>query len=141
MAGGVRTLLIKWLSDTKDVDKGAKKASGALSKIGTIAAGAFTADAAMAAGKAALDFGKDAVKAAMDDQKSQTILANTLKNTTHARGPEIASVEKYIGKLADQTGVMDDELRPAFATLVRSTHSVGGAQKLMSTAMDISAGT
>lgn len=141
MAGGVRTLLVKWVTDTKDIEKGSKKATGALSKIGTVAAGVFTADAAEQAGKAVFDFGKKSVAAAQDDQKSQAILAQTLKNTTRARGPEIESVEKYIGKLGDATGVARDELRPAFASLVRSTHSVGGAQKLMGTAMNISAGT
>ena len=97
-------------------------------KIATAAVGAF-----------ALKLGKDAVQAAIDDEKSQALLANTLRNTTGATSAAIAGVEDYITALQKSTSVADDELRPALARLASATGSVALGQNLMSTALDVSA--
>lgn len=81
----------------------------------------------------------DSVKAAAEDAKSQRLLAKQLTNTTKASAKQIKSVEKFIDKTSMATGVVDDELRPAFANLVRGTGSVAKAQKLMTIALDGSA--
>ena len=47
--------------------------------------------AALAAGAFAAKIGYDAVKAAMEDQKSQVLLANSLRNTVGATDAAIAS--------------------------------------------------
>lgn len=87
----------------------------------------------------AIKMGKDAVQAAMEDEKSQAMLANALRNTTGATASAIAGVEDYITSLQKTYSVTDDELRPALARLAAATGSVANGQKLMSTALDVSA--
>jgi hypothetical protein len=87
----------------------------------------------------AVKIGKDAVQAAIADQKSQALLANTLRNTTGATEGAITGVESYITSLQKQFNVVDDDLRPAMARLVGATGSVEAAQGLMQTSLDVSA--
>jgi len=113
----------------KQFDKFAKRSALAFAAAGA-AVGAFT-----------LKVGTDAVRAAMEDQKSQALLASTLKNTVGATDAVIASTEDYITLLQKEVSVSDDELRPALATLARATGDVASAQSLLGTALNISAGT
>lgn len=83
----------------------------------------------------------DATKAAIEDEKSQALLAEQLKKTTGATDAQIASVEKQIGKWQTAAGVADDQLRPAYANLVRNTGNVTDANNLMAIALDVSAGS
>ena len=83
----------------------------------------------------------DGVKAALDDEKAQRILAQTLENTTGATVAQIAAVEDYITQTSLAVGVTDDQLRPAFSRLVRSTKDTEEAQKLLNLALDISSAT
>jgi len=84
---------------------------------------------------------KNATKAASDDRKSQGLLAQALRNTVGATSSAIAGAESYIKKTQLQTAVLDDELRPALATAVRATGSLAGGQKVLDTALNVSAGT
>ena len=84
-------------------------------------------------GAAAVKFGQ----AAAEDQLSATKLATTLKTVTGAGQKQIDSVEKYIQKSMMWAGVADDEIRPAFDRLVRSTRNIGQAQKLTNLALEI----
>lgn len=130
---------------TQYSDKGSKAAQKDIAKLGqrfddfsrrTVRAfGIATA----AVGAFAVKVGKDAVKAAIADQKSQVLLANSLRNTTGATTAAIASVESYISKLQVQVGVADDELRPALSRLAAVTGDVAVAQQLLGTALDVSA--
>lgn len=95
--------------------------------------------AAAASAAFAVKIGKDSIEAAIADQKSQALLANTLRNTTGATNEAIAGVETYINRLQKQFNVVDDDLRPAMARLVGATGSVAAAQGLMQTALDVSA--
>ena len=81
------------------------------------------------------------VKAAVEDEAAQAQLARALVNVTGATDAQIASVEKQISAMQMATGVADDELRPAFASLLRGTNNVAMATDALSLAMDISAGT
>lgn len=83
----------------------------------------------------------DATKAAVEDSKAQAILAKQLENTTGANKDQIKSVETSISKWQTQFGILDDQLRPAYATLIRSTGDVTSANKLMAIALDASAAT
>ena len=130
---------------TQYSDKGSKAANKDINKLGK-QFDAFAKKSAKAFGIAAgaaaafaLKIGKDAVQAAMADQKSQALLANSLKNTTGATNAAIASVESYVSNLQLQVGVTDDELRPSLATLAAVTGSVTAAQGLLGTALDVSA--
>ena len=81
----------------------------------------------------------DSVKAFAADEKAAANLANTLQNLGLATFT--ASVESMIDKIQLATGIMDDELRPAFQTLVTSTGSAIKAQELLKLALDVSAGS
>lgn len=94
-----------------------------------------------AAGAAIGAYAKVAIENAAADEKAQRNLALTIENTTAATAAQIAGVEDYISKVSLQIGVTDDELRPAFGRLVRSTKDVEDAQRLLNLALDISAAT
>ena len=147
MAGQSRTLKLSILGDVDQLNKSLKAANADVenssSKIGDFGkkAGLAFAAAGAAAGAYAIKIGIDGVKAALEDEKAQRILALTLENTTKATAAQIAEVEKYITKTSLAVGVTDDQLRPAFSRLVRSTKDVEEAQKLLSLALDISSAT
>lgn len=116
------------LNLTKGFDRMAKRSAKAFG-IAAAAGAAF-----------AVKIGVDSVKAAIADEKSQALLANSLRNTTGANDEVIASVEKYIDSAQRALGITDDELRPAFAKLASLTGNVAHAQGLLGIAMDVSAG-
>lgn len=81
----------------------------------------------------------DAAKAAVEDQKSQALLAKQLETTTGANKAQIAVVESSIAKWQTQASVLDDELRPAYSSLIRSTGDITAANRLMDIALNASA--
>ena len=119
---------------TKDISKMEKKFGDFANK----AAKSFGL-AALAAGAFAVKVGYDAVKAATEDQKSQTLLANSLRNTVGATDASIAATEEWITTTQAAFGVADDLLRPALARLAAVSGSVTKAQTLMGVALDIAA--
>jgi hypothetical protein len=88
---------------------------------------------------ALLNFSKKAVNAFAADQKAAKSLEVQLKNT----GNEFSApaVEMYIANLQKISGVLDDELRPAFQSLLTVTKSVELSQYGLNTALEVSAGT
>ena len=88
-----------------------------------------------------LSYAKASVKAFAEDDKAATALGTTLKNLGLAYGSNIGTVNGFISRLELQTGVLDDELRPAMDRLLRATGDVTKSQELLSLALDISAGT
>lgn len=144
---GSRTLKLSILGDVDNLNKSLKTATedvdtfgDKITKAGKVIGAAFVA-AAAAAGAYAVKIGVDGVKAALEDEKAQRILAKTLENTTGATNAQIAAVEEYITQTALAVGVTDDQLRPAFSRLVRSTKDTEEAQKLLNLALDISSAT
>jgi len=92
-------------------------------------------------GAAVLAYAKKSIKAAAEDQAAQASLAQTLKNLGLETGNTAEAVNGFISNLERQTGIVDDELRPAMDRLLRATGSVSESQKLLGLALDISAGT
>ena len=147
MASDSRTLKLAILGEVKDLSasltQGSKEVNSFGDKIGKFgkkAAIAFAAAGAAAvayAGKLAID----GVKAAIEDEAAQAKLATTLRNVTGATNAQIAAVESQLLKTSLLTGVTDDELRPSFERLVRSTKDTEEALKLQQLALDISAGS
>lgn len=90
---------------------------------------------------AVLAFGRASVKAFAEDDKAATALGTTLKNLNLAYGSNIGTVNGYISRLEAQTGVLDDELRPAMDRLLRATGDVAKSQELLNLALDVAAGT
>ena len=120
----------------KGVGKEADTASDKFKRMGKVAATSFVAVAG-----AAVAFATSAAKAAVEDQKSQKMLAASIKNTAKATDAQVKSTEDFITKMQLTYGIADDKLRPAFSTLTRATGDLTESQNLMQVAMDVSAGT
>jgi hypothetical protein len=117
--------------NSKGIDKAIKEFNS-LESVGAkanfaIKKAALPAAAAMAGLGAALF---SATKDAVEDAAAQSELARQLTATTGANDKQIASVEEWISAQGRVLGITDDELRPAFAGLVRATSSVSEAKKL-----------
>lgn len=143
MASASRTLTLKLLADINNFTDGLNK-STAQTKTATEQIADFGKKAALAfaaVGAAALAYAKQAVEAAAQDEAAQIKLAATINATTNATQGQIAEVEKWITKTSIAIGVTDDELRPAFDRLIRSTNNVEEAQKLLNLALDLQAAT
>ena len=102
-----------------------------------VAAFAAIGAAAFQAGQQLLGF----ARMAADDEKAQKQLALSIRASTKATDAQIASVEDYIDVTQRAVGVADDELRPAYARIIRSTRDFDKAQKLLNVALNVSAGT
>lgn len=132
---------IKAVIATQYDDSGLKKAQ---KSVGSFAKGLKTTLAGIGIG---LSIGaitnelERAAKAATADVKAQALLAQQLRNTTGATNDQIAGTEAFIQKLQLQTSVLDDQLRPAMASLVRATGDVSKSQGLLALATDVSAAT
>ncbi|CAB5218575.1 hypothetical protein UFOVP219_35 [uncultured Caudovirales phage] len=126
------SVIIKLLS--KFDDSGIKKAQhgfGGLKKtLGAIGIGLGLKEVA--------DGLMEAAKAASADQKSTQLLNNQLVKNAHATKAQVKQNDKFIESLSLQSGILDDNLRPAMAKLARGTGSVAQAQKLMKIALDAS---
>ena len=131
------TLVVSALStfDNKGLKKGKKEVSAfekQVKSFGKVFAGVFSATAL-------LNYSKNAVKAFMADEKAAKSLEQQLKNTGYAFAAP--SVEYYISNLQKVSGVLDDELRPAFQQLLTASGSITKSQEALNTALDISAAT
>jgi hypothetical protein len=136
-----RSLYVGLKADTKSFGKSLSTAEKNLQRFknGVKVLGTAVAASFAAMGAAALLFGKSAITAALEDQKSQVLLARTIKNNAKARKGLIKDSEKTVNALQNQFNITDDKLRPAFAKLVIATKSVSKSQKIIRTAIDISA--
>jgi hypothetical protein len=84
-------------------------------------------------------FGKASVQAFAADEKAAKSLSLALQNT--GNGFAGIATEGFIARMQDTYNVLDDELRPAFQTLLNATGSVTTAQKGLQLALDVSRGT
>lgn len=140
---GDRTLKLSILADVsnlaKSLNQGSKEVEGFGTQIANISEKAVKAFAAIgvAVGAASLAF----AKAAAEDEAAANKLASTIGAVTGATEKQISAVEEYIKTTSLATGITDDQLRPAYERLVRSTQSVEEATKLLNLALDLSAAT
>ena len=131
------TLVVSALStfDNKGLKKGKKEVSAfekQVKSFGKVFAGVFSATAVV-------NFGKKSVQAFMADEKAAKALEQQLKNVGYQFSAP--GVEKYIASLQQATGVLDDQLRPAFQSLLTVTGSITTSQDALNTALNISAAT
>jgi hypothetical protein len=143
MATGNRTLKLSILADVDelkkslgDANKSVESSASKISDFGKKAALAFAA-----VGAAATAFAVQAVKNAAQDEAAQRKLEETIRASTKATEAQTRAVGDYIDATSIAVGITDDELRPAFSRLVRSTNDVQEAQKLLNLALDITAAT
>ncbi len=137
-----KTLTIFLAADTKKLSQGLNSANKELTGFGGTLKnmlGPALIGATAAAGALAVKLGVDGVQAAIEDQKAAESLAQTLENLGLAH--DTAPVEGFIDALQRQTGVADDQLRPAFDRLVRSIGDTAQAQDALKLALDVSAGS
>jgi hypothetical protein len=140
---GVPKVKITFDADLDELKKGVKSATTEVSSFSDRVTdfGKKAALAFAAAGAAAGAYATKAIKNALDDEAAQRKLTETLKASTSATDAQIASVGAWIDKTSLAIGVTDDQLRPAFSRLARSTNDVEEAQKLLNLSLDISAAT
>lgn len=122
-------------------DKGVKDANKSLGgfdksikNLGKSIAGVFAA-------QKVVSFFASSVRGAMEDQKAQIQLEKSIRNTTTATSAQINGLRSFIQTTQFSTGVLDDQLRPALNRLVLATGDVEQSQKLLTLALDVSAGT
>jgi len=133
MANLIVSAIAKW--NGKDFTKAQKQTNAFQKSVGNLAK---TFVGLYSATKIA-QFGKSSVKAFLADDKAAKALGKTLDNTGNSFAK--IGVEKFIASLQKQTGVLDDQLRPAFQQLLVATGSVTKAQDGLSVALDVAAGT
>ena len=118
----------------KDADKSMKGFEKSVKRVGYLFGGGYL-------GAKVLGFSKVAVKAFAADDNAARSLGLTIKNLGLGYEGASKSVNDYISNLEKQTGVLDDELRPAMDRMLRATGSITKAQDLLGLSLDIAAGT
>jgi len=133
MANVVVSAIATW--NGKALNKGKKEISAfdkQVNKLGKTFAGVFGA-------QQLFQFSKRAVQAFTADEKAAKALEVQLRNTGFAFSAP--AVEDYIANLQRVTGVLDDQLRPAFQQLLTATGSITKSQEALNTALNVSAAT
>ena len=132
---------------TQYSDKGSKQAQKDIAKLGKRidAFGKKATKAFAAVGVAtavmAVKIGTDAVKAAIEENRTQAVLANTLRNVAGATDATIKKVDEYIDAQEMLSTVSDSDLRASFGRLVSISGDVTEAMRLQTVALDVAAGT
>lgn len=96
----------------KDADKSLKGFEKSVKQVGYLFGGGYL-------GAKVLGFSKDSLKAFLDDEAAANRLSLAVKNL----GMEFANpyIANYINQLEQTAKVADDELRPAFQSLLQQT--------------------
>lgn len=77
---------------------------------------------------------------ALDDEQSMRLLAKSMDNSIKGQDKLKAGVEDTVSRLSLLAAVTDDEIRPAFAGLIRATKDVKKSSSLMQVSLDVAAG-
>ena len=86
-----------------------------------------------------LSYSKNAINAFVADERAAKSLEVQLNNLGYSFSAP--GVELYIGNLQKMYGVLDDQLRPAFQTLITASGSLTQSQKALELALNVSAAT
>jgi hypothetical protein len=141
MASKTAAISVNVIADAAKFKAGLKEAEAAAGSFDNQMKNLAKGVAAAVGTAAVINFGKAAVSAAMDDAAAQVELQRQLVASTGATAAQVAAVEDYISKTQRATGVLDDQLRPAFATLTRFTKDQTKSQNLLNIALEISTAT
>jgi hypothetical protein len=125
--------------DSKADLKGFKEAETAATKLNKSIKTLATSLGVAYGTRAVVNFGKAAVKAFAEDQAATIRLAKAVDNLGMAyANPQIT---KFISDLEKSSGIVDEQLRPAFQALLTTTKDLGTAYTLLNDAIDISRGS
>jgi hypothetical protein len=113
-------------------DKATKKADKAFGALGRKFAAVFSV-------AAVVKFGKASIKAFSDSQKEAALLATQLNSVN--LGFSSPFINEFIDKLELASGVAGGDLTNAFISLSQATGDASTAQKILTTALDVSLGT
>lgn len=116
----------------KDLEKSTKKSDKLLGGLSKQLASTFSVVAITA-------YGKTAVKAFLSEEKAVRRLNIALQNTS--QGLKALQAEDFISNLQRTARVADDQLRPALTQLINAGIDFEQSQKLLKTALDVSAGS
>jgi hypothetical protein len=141
MANKSAAISVNVIADAAKFKAGLKEAEVAAGSFDTQMKNLAKGVAAAIGTAAIIRFGKESVNAAMSDAAAQVELQRQLEASTNATASQVAQVEDFIKKTQNATGVLDDQLRPAFATLTRFTKNQTESQNLLNLALDISTAT
>jgi len=147
-----RDLTVQFKGDATGIKHASEESSTALKNVGEAASGhggllskltpVFDPISLVTQGLGMLvDVGKEFVQTAIDSNKSAAALDGVLRNVTHSTNNQVDAQEKWLEGLSTQVGIIDDQLRPAYARLVSATHDTGTAQSDLKLALDVAAGT
>ncbi len=84
---------------------------------------------------------REASRAAVEDAAAQAVLAQSMRNVLNVTDDQVKSTENFISALQTKTAILDDELRPAYSTLIRSTKDLAQTERLLTLATDVAAGS
>jgi len=116
----------------KEADNAAAKLTGSVKKLAGALGLAFGA-------RAIVRFATSSAAAFIADEKATSRLTQSVKNLGLALSA--TDINGYVERLSLQTGVVDDELRPAMQSLLQVTGSVTKSQELLNTAIETSRGS
>lgn len=142
MAIGGKTLTVYLAADVSKLRGGLAQAETGLAGFSnklTSMIGPALIGATAAAGAFAVALGVDSVQAAMAEEAELAKLNTTLDNLGFSGASE--QLNQFVDDLQFATGTADSVLRPALERLLISTNNVAQSQKLLSIALDVSAGT
>lgn len=133
-------------ADLRRLEGSAKTTTTGMSKFGSTMQNAvgrnlYSVQTALAGavagmGAFALSMAVEGVQSAAAEEQQLAKLKSALDNVN--QGFALDSITAFIDKMMYATNVADDELRPAFQTLVTATRDAAKAQDLLSLAVDIS---
>lgn len=115
----------------KAFDKAGKSVDGLSKKVKTLSR--FFATGLI------LQYSKQSIKAFAADEAAAQRLSTAVANLGYSFSQ--AKVADFISSLERQSGVLDDQLRPAFQSLITTTGSLTMSQKLLNDAIQISRGS
>jgi hypothetical protein len=133
MAANVKIDIAAEFVGKKAFTDAAKQTVGLNNQVKTLAKSYLGLFTAQRLGRA----GFNAAKAFAADDKAARVLTQSLDNLGLAFADP--SVRNFIADLEKQFGVLDDQLRPAYQRLLTTTGDLAKSQKLLRTALDLSA--
>jgi hypothetical protein len=123
---------------TRGAAKELKGFEATTKKMANAVKGALAGIALMGVG-AVFDALVDMTKAAQEDAKSMALLNKQMEKSWKATDTTKESMNAYIDSVARMTGIMDDDLRPAFGKIVRATKNASQATAAFDNVLNIAA--